>query len=190
MPELHTSSTLPPVLRKKMSPDVAKCLLGAKSLPVLNHCPKGSLVSITNPCYRKLQISDYPAKQRHNLFWILLPGPQAAFQQSPTAYCQVVWLLIIPGGPSQFHHLLLWSLPANLSQLWPTPSCSILPLMIQYHTVVVHDWLQSKVYTYLILYCPVIHYEWANIDIACMKCQGCAGAVGCRRYKDMIFTFE
>lgn len=32
----------------------------------------------------------------------------------------------------------------------------------------VHDWLQLNIYIYLILCCPVTHFQWANIDRACM----------------------
>lgn len=72
----------------------------------------------------------------------------------------------------------------------PPPFCAILPLMIQYHAVVVRDWLQLKIYTYFTLHCPIILYECPNIDRTCMICQTHAGAVGCKRHKGMIFTFK
>ena len=72
----------------------------------------------------------------------------------------------------------------------PPPFCAILPLMLQYHAVVVRDWLQLKIYTYFTLHCPIILYECPNIDRTCMICQTHAGAVGCKRHKGMIFTFK
>lgn len=72
----------------------------------------------------------------------------------------------------------------------PPPSCAILPLMIQYHAVVVRDWLQLKIYAYVTLHHPIILYECPNIDRTCMVCQTRAGAVGCKRHKGVTFTFK